>query len=95
MSKNDFRDQTLKGHWHDLKQHLERGALILVDVELDLEEVALIVSQDRVAIVQDWIAKNQLAKPLPEQIKIWNESPTKEFNFVIAQPYVLIQELAH
>jgi hypothetical protein len=95
MSTNDFRDQLLKGFWHDLKQHLERDAIILVDSNLDLNDVALKVSQDQTAIVQDWITRNLLGKPTLEQINAWNEMPAKEFSFLIVQPYVLVQESGH
>ena len=95
MSENDFRDQLLQGFWHDLKQHLERDAIIVVDPDLDLHDVAVHVEQDRAAVIQDWISKKLIAKPSAEQIRSWNEMPTKEFSFLIVQPYVLIQERGH
>ena len=95
MSSNDFRDQLLKGFWHDLKQHLERDALIVVDSNLDLSHVALQISQDRAAVVQDWIESKMIAKPTAPQIESWNANPTIEFGFLIVAPYVLIQETGH
>lgn len=91
----DFRHQVLRGLWQDLKDHLERGAIIVVAPDLDLADVADGVNKDRVAIVQDWIVQNQIAKPTASQVSTWNEMPTKEFSFIIAQPYVLIQETGH
>jgi hypothetical protein len=95
MSQNDFRDQRLKGFWLDLKDHLVRGAIILVHPDLDLGDVASKIALDQVATVQGWIANGLLIKPTPAQIHAWNEMPQKEFYFVIAQPYVLIQEMSH
>lgn len=94
-SEKDFRDQLLKGFWHDLKDHLERGAIIVVDPDLDLREVADHIAGDHVAIVQDWIKEAKIGKPTAPQIQAWDEAPTKEFNFLIVQPYVLVQELGH
>ncbi len=92
MSTNDFRDQLLKGFWHDLKQHLERDAIIVVDPHLDLGQVATDVAQDRASTIQQWITQKLLGKPSSVQIETWNANPTKEFQFLIVQPYVLIQE---
>ena len=95
MSTNNFQDQLLKGFWHDLKDHLERGAIIVVDANLDLNDVAKAVALDQAKTVQSWIEKKLLVKPTLDQIHSWNSNPTKEFQFAIAQPYVLIQELGH
>lgn len=95
MSTNDFRDQVLRGFWHDLKDHLERGAIIVVEPDLELAEVAKIVALDDAKIVQDWIDSQRIGKPSAERIAAWNAMPTKEFSFVIAQPFVLIQETGH
>ncbi len=94
-STNDFRDQLLRGFWHDLKDHLERDAIIVVHPELDLSDVANNVTADRATVIQDWITRQQLGKPTADQIAAWNAMPTKEFQFVIVQPYVLIQESGH
>jgi hypothetical protein len=92
MSENDFRDQLLKGYWHDLKQHLVRDAIIIVDSDLDLTHVASEISLDRAAVIQDWITRQLIGKPTVTQLEEWNANDTKEFNVVIVQPYVLIQE---
>ena len=95
MSVNDFREQLLKGFWHDLKTHLERDAIIVVNSNLDLSDVAVSLSEDRAGVVEGWILKSLLVKPSAEQVRAWNGMPTKEFHFLIVQPYVLIQEMAH
>lgn len=91
--EKDFRGEVLKGFWHDLKDQLERGALIVVNPALDLEAVANDVTNDDAARIQDLISKQQIGKPSLEQITAWDQAATKEFHFVIVQPYVLIQEI--
>lgn len=91
----DFRELVLQGFWLDLKDHLERGAIIIVHPSLDLQTVADAVTADNAAKVGGWIAMGKLNKPTAEQITAWNEMQAKEFSFVIAQPYVLIQEAGH
>lgn len=91
----DFRDQILQGFWIDLKDHQERNAIIIVDESLDLVEVANAVAGDDAKIVQGWIVSGKLTRPTPEQLAAWNAMQAKEFRFVIAQPYVLVQEAEH
>ena len=93
--EKDFRDLVLKGFWHDLKDHLERDAIIVVSPDLDLVTVASHVTEDKTDVIQELILKHQLAKPTAAQLAAWNSMPTKEFGFVIAQPFVLIQETGH
>lgn len=95
MSTNDFREQILIGFWHDLKTHADRDAVIVVDLNLDLSDVADQIIRDQLALVQGWVEQSQIGKPSPEQLLAWSEMPTKEFRFVIVQPYVLIQEMEH
>lgn len=84
-----------EGQWLDLKPHEKRGALILVAPELDLVEVGLKMANDKVAAVEGWIEKQLIKKPTQEQIQFWNENPEKKFQFIIVQPYVLLQMSAH
>lgn len=88
----DFRDTILSGYWADLKDHQERGAIIVVHQELDLVVVGIEIARDNASVVQKWIDDEKLTRPNEEQLKEWNANATKEFQFLIAQPYVLIQE---
>ena len=91
----DFRDQVLQGFWIDLKDHQERHAIIIVSRDLDLATVGEAVSADNAKVVQSWIAEGKLTRPTPEQLAAWDQMQAKEFRFLIAQPYVLIQETEH
>ena len=91
----DFRDQVLQGFWIDLKDHQERGAIIIVSRDLDLVTVGTAVASDEAKVVQGWINGGKLTRPTPDQLAAWNQMQAKEFRFVIAQPYVLVQEAEH
>jgi hypothetical protein len=77
--------------WHWLRPHLERGALIVVDRDLDLANAAARINADDTVQVGAWIDAGQLAKPTREQIAAWDEEPLRAFRMLIVQPYVLIQ----
>ncbi len=95
MSKNDFQGERLKGLWSDLQEHIGRNAVILVDPDLDLSAVADAVSEDKLTVVKAWLRDRKLQNPSLEQLRSWDQTPSKEFYFVIVQPYVLIQALSH
>lgn len=82
-----------KTDWAALEQHLKRGGLILVDTKLDLLHVARAVVEDDQKQVAEWINQVQLRRPDLQEIETFRKSPQTEFQFVIAQPYVLIQKI--
>ena len=77
--------------WQTLIPHAKRDALIVVSSQLSLLEVGLAIAQDNTLSVQHWISEQLICKPDSEQLTIWNKHPEQEFNTLIVQPYVLIQ----
>lgn len=77
----------------DLQAHVKRGAVVVVDRELPLLEVALAVALDNTAEVQGWISQGRLKTPSIEQIALLEKAPELPFLSVIVRPYVLVQEL--
>jgi hypothetical protein len=67
--------------------------LIIVSPSLDIVEVGVAIAQDQTQSVQQWIQQEQLQKPSANQLSLWNAQPSKAFNTLIVQPYVLVQEL--
>ncbi|MFB6277521.1 MAG: DUF2288 domain-containing protein [Halothece sp.] len=80
-------------NWEWLKPHAQRDALIIVSPSLDIIEVGVAIANDQTESVQQWIQNEQLQKPSANQLSLWNGQPTKAFNTLIVQPYVLVQEL--
>lgn len=87
--------EIMSGLWRDLKDHAERGAIFLLDQDLDLGEVATRIAADDVAAISRWIQEKKIDRPKIEQIETWNTMQAKAFRFAIVQPYVLIQEEGH
>jgi hypothetical protein len=81
--------------WKDLRIHLQRDAIIIVAEELDLIETAIAVAEDDKAKIEGWIADQLLVKPSAEQIGTWEKQLEKPFRLLIAQPFILIQMVAH
>ncbi|HIK43436.1 MAG TPA: DUF2288 family protein [Leptolyngbyaceae cyanobacterium M65_K2018_010] len=78
--------------WRWLMPHAERGALVLVDQDLDLADVGLAIATDDVATVNRWIAEALITKPSPQQLETWQQAADKPFRSLIVQPYVLVQD---
>ncbi len=78
----------------DLQAHVQRGAVVVIDAELSLVDVAIAVAEDDVASVQSWIDSRRMKNPSQAQIDAWKNTPHGRFRSVIVQPYVLVQELS-
>ena len=79
--------------WQELLPHAKRDAVIIVEPELDLSEVAVAIAQDNISSVQSWIASQSVAKPTAAQLSLWNDNPQKQFTALIVQPFVVAKEI--
>ena len=77
-----------------LKPHIQRDVVVVVHQQLDLLDVGVAIARDDVLSVQHWISEQLVHKPFPEELVDWNSNPTKRFQALIVQPYVLVQESA-
>lgn len=88
----DFRDEIDKASWPMIKDHYKRGAVFVVAPELDLSIVADAIATDKVNMVKIWLDNGQFKKLEDEDTTEFNEDPVDYIvNFIIVQPYVLIQ----
>ena len=78
--------------WTDILPHAKRDAVIVVEPELDLSEVATAIAQDNTTLVRGWISQQAIAKPTAQQLTQWNDNPQKQFTVLIVQPFVVIKE---
>ncbi|WGV25070.1 DUF2288 domain-containing protein [Halotia branconii] len=90
-----------EAEWDWLIPHVQRDAVIVVGRNLDLLDVGVAIASDNIALVQQWIDQQLIAKPSEVQIGEWNgdalsglNEDSKRFHTLILQPYVLIQEIA-
>ena len=78
--------------WNDLAPHEARQALILIDSSLDLADVGSKVASDDVESIKAWMDQGLVSRPTEEQLEGYKANPhSKQFHFLIIQPYVLAQ----
>ena len=95
MTDEDFglESQGNEAEWSLLLPHAQADRLIIVSLKLQLYTVANAVAADDRDLVQGWVDAGEIAKPTPEQLKLWDATPTKPFRMAIVQPFVLAQEI--
>ncbi len=76
----------------DLRAHLTRGAVIVVDRSLDLLDVGEAVARDDKALVAAWIEARLIGKPSLETIERWSKTEGPAWVSLIVQPFVLLHE---
>ncbi|MEM7725239.1 MAG: DUF2288 domain-containing protein [Cyanobacteria bacterium P01_A01_bin.45] len=96
MTEKDIRAQLTQNldesEWEWLIPHAKRDMIIVVTQELNLLDVGEAIATDKASFVQVWIDEALITKPSTQQIGEWNSQPSKRFNALIVEPYVLIQE---
>ncbi len=78
--------------WSYLKPHFKSGAMIYVDPELDLQEVAKAFAEDDKQKVTAWMKSADLVKPGSLHAEWW-EYDKPRFTAVVVNPFVLAQPL--
>lgn len=76
----------------DLRAHLVRGAVIVVDRSLDLLEVGEAVARDDKTRVTAWIEAGLIGKPSLETIERWSKMTGAAWVSLVVQPFVLLRE---
>jgi len=76
----------------DLRAHLARDAVIVVDASLELVHVAEIVAQDDRPAVDQWVSGGLLGKPSRELLERWERSEGEVALAIVVQPFVLVQD---
>ncbi len=91
--RKDLAAMVGSADWHTLIPHAARDSLVIVHAGLDLVDVGVAVATDNVNSVQRWISEALITKPTVEQLENWERDRTQQFQTLIVQPYVLIQDL--
>ncbi|MBW4560572.1 MAG: DUF2288 domain-containing protein [Mojavia pulchra JT2-VF2] len=89
----DLTENVDEAEWEWLIPHVKRDAVIVVTAGLSLLDVGIAIASDNIPEVQVWIDEQLITKPTTEQLGEWNANPTKRFQTLIVQPYVLVQEI--
>lgn len=87
--KVKLKDEIEKASWDMLKIHHERGAVFVVDSNLELVDVGASIALDEVNSIKIWLDNEQFKKldEIPEDVDMF----VRDIKFLIIQPYVLIQ----
>jgi hypothetical protein len=91
--RTELAESLDQAEWEWLIPHAMRDALVVVAPQLDILDVGVAIANDNVHAVQHWISEALIAKPSTDQLSDWNGNRTRQFNTLIVQPYVLVQEL--
>ena len=76
----------------DLRAHLVRGAVIVVDRSLDLLDVGEAVARDDKTRIAAWIEAGLIGKPSLETIERWSKITGPAWVSLVVQPFVLVRE---
>ena len=76
----------------DLRAHLARDSVIVVDASLDLLTVAEAVARDDKAQVGAWVTQGLIGKPSLQMINRWSKPGAPVLASVVVQPFVLVRE---
>ncbi|MGB3201133.1 MAG: DUF2288 domain-containing protein [Nodosilinea sp.] len=90
--KHELEEMVAPADWAWISPHANRGAVVVVDQRLELAEVGAAIATDNVTAVNHWIAEALLTKPSPLQLEIWDQTAKKQFQSLIVQPFVLVQD---
>ena len=89
--KKRLQGDIAKISWQEIIPHAKRDAVVVINQQLDLLEVAEAIALDNTSVVNNWIAENLITKPSMMQLTNWNNSPETQFTTAIVQPFVIIQ----
>ena len=90
----DFSSEVGKASWELLQPHFKRDALFIVDPKLEMATVAKSIAKDEVNLIKIWIDNGDLRRPTLEEDEQWSKEIKKDIaNFLIIQPYVIMQLL--
>lgn len=79
--------------WSELQTYFATGAVIYVSDSLDLIDVAMRISQDDKAAVEQWMQTRQLGRMSDDQAAEWLEMEATVWS-VVVNPWILVQQAA-
>jgi len=77
--------------WKDLLRFFAAGTVVAVSDELDLVEVAIQISNDNKALIEQWMLEKRVDKVSDAQAKGWLETDATLWA-VVVRPWILVQQ---
>jgi hypothetical protein len=87
----ELNRETARISWTELLRFFAAGAVIAVSEELDLIEVAIQISNDDKAQVEEWMIEKRVDKVSDAQAKDWLETDAALWT-VVVRPWILVQQ---
>jgi hypothetical protein len=82
--------ETARIAWKELLRFFAAGTVIAVSEELDLVEVAIQISNDNKAQIEQWMIEKRIGKVSDAQAKDWLETDA-DLWAVVVRPWILVQ----
>lgn len=83
--------ETARIEWKELLRFFAAGTVIAVNEELDLVEVAIQISNDNKALIEQWMFAKRVGKVSDAQAKGWLETDAILWT-VVVRPWILVQQ---
>lgn len=77
--------------WKELQRYFAGGLVLAVAPEVDLVDVAVQMSADNKAAMEQWLATGAVAKVSDRQAACWYETDAKLWA-VVVRPWILVQD---
>lgn len=84
--------ETARIEWKELLRFFAAGTVIAVSEELDLVEVAIQISNDNKALIEQWMIDKRVDKVSDAQAKDWLETDATLWA-VVVRPWILVQQI--
>lgn len=84
--------ETARIAWSELQTYFATGAVVYVSDSLDLIDVAMRISKDDKAAVEQWLLSRQLGKISDDQAAEWLETDATVWS-VVVNPWILVQQV--
>ncbi len=79
--------------WTELLRFFAAGTVIAVSEDLDLVEVAIQISNDNKALIEQWMLEKRVDKVSDAQAKDWLKTEATLWA-VVVRPWILVQQAA-
>ncbi len=86
--------ETARFAWKELQRFFATGAVIVVDDQLDLIEVAFQVAKDNKATIAQWLDAGQIGRIADAQAQVWLDADAALWT-VVVKPWILVQQRKH
>lgn len=83
--------ETARIAWKELLRFFAAGAVIAVSEDLDLVEVAIQISNDNKALIEQWMSEKRVDKVSDAQAKDWLDTGASLWT-VVVRPWILVQQ---